>query len=64
MSDFRFEIAVIAGVLLVWIGIFAASWQGKLGVSGTVSDGLLALLGVIILYRLWRLCRRLGRKGG
>jgi hypothetical protein len=34
-----------------------------LRVSGLVSDGLLALLGGVIAYRIWRICRREGRKG-
>ncbi len=32
-------------LMLAVVGIFAASWQGKLGVSWVVSDGLLAFLG-------------------
>jgi membrane protein implicated in regulation of membrane protease activity len=54
---------VIAGGLLAWIGIFAAAAQGKLHFSGTVSDGLLALLALLIAWRLWRVVRRWGRKG-
>ena len=41
----RTESIVIAAGLLAWVGIFVASWQGKLGVSWVVSDGLLAFLG-------------------
>jgi membrane protein implicated in regulation of membrane protease activity len=58
----RTESIVIAAGLLAWVGIFVASWQGKLGVSWVVSDGLLAFLAIVIAYRLWRVCRLRGRK--
>lgn len=58
----RTESIVIAAGLLAWAGIFVASWQGKLGVSWVVSDGLLAFLAIVIAYRLWRVCRLWGRK--
>jgi hypothetical protein len=61
MADSRIEMLMVVLGLVAWIGIFAASWQGKLGVSGTVSDGLLAILGALIAYRLWRLYRGAGR---
>jgi membrane protein implicated in regulation of membrane protease activity len=63
MSQARTDAIVITGLLLVWAGIFAAAAQGKLHVSGLVSDGLLALLAVVIAYRLWRVYRRWGHKG-
>jgi hypothetical protein len=62
MSDLRMDIAVIAGGLLAWIGIFVASAQGRLGVSGLVSDGLLLLVAALIAHRAWRLYRRRGGK--
>jgi hypothetical protein len=62
MSDVRIEILAIAAGLIVWIGIFVASWHGKLGVSGLVSDGLLAFLALVIAYRSWRLYRHWVRK--
>lgn len=64
MPDTRFDTILITGALLAWVGIFVASAQGKLHVSGLVSDGLLAVLAVFIAYRLWRVCRRWSRKGG
>ena len=63
MSDTRIDTLVIAGGLLLWVAIFVASWQGKLGVSGRVSDGLLVLVAGVIAYRFWRMYRRWGRKG-
>ena len=63
MSDTRIDIILITVGLLVWVGIFVASWQGKLGVSGLVSDGLLALVGIAVGYRFWRMVRRWSRKG-
>jgi hypothetical protein len=62
MSDARIDTIVITAGLLAWVAIFVASWQGKLHVSGTASDGLLAVLAIMIAYRLWRMVRR-GRKG-
>lgn len=64
MPDARIDSIVIAGGIFLWIGIFVASAQGKLHVSGLVSDGLLAVLAVFIAYRLWRVYRRWSRKGG
>ncbi|MBA2587114.1 MAG: hypothetical protein H0U98_00645 [Alphaproteobacteria bacterium] len=63
MSESRSDTLVIAGGLLAWPSLFAASAQGKLHVSGMVSDGLLAVLAALIAYRLWRACRRGGRNG-
>jgi ABC-type uncharacterized transport system permease subunit len=62
MSESRTDTIVIAGLLFAWIGIFAAAAQGKLHVSSLVSDGLLAVLALLIAYRLWRMVRRGGRK--
>jgi membrane protein implicated in regulation of membrane protease activity len=62
MSDTRIDAIVIAGGLLAWIGIFVMSAQGKLHVSGTVSDGVLALLAILIAWRLWRVVRHRSRK--
>jgi len=61
MSGARIDIVLIAGGLVAWIAVFAASWHGKLGVSGRVSDTILALLAAVILYGLWRTWRR-GRR--
>jgi membrane protein implicated in regulation of membrane protease activity len=63
MSQARIDAVVIAGLIFVWIGIFVASSQGKSHVSGLASDGLLAVLAVLIAYRLWRVYRRWDRKG-
>jgi len=62
MLQSRIDTTVIAGLLLAWIGIFAAAAQGKLHVSSLVSDGLLAVLALLIAWRLWRMVRRRGRK--
>jgi hypothetical protein len=58
MSQARIDAMVIAGALLAWIGVFLASAQGLLHVSWMVSDGLLALLALVIAHRLWRVWRR------
>ena len=55
MAGARREIILVAAGILAWLGIFVASWQGALGVSGTISDSLLVFLAVVIAYRLWRL---------
>jgi membrane protein implicated in regulation of membrane protease activity len=57
------EAIAITGGILVWIGVFVASWQGKLGVSWVISDGFLAFLAVMVAYRLWRICCRRGQTG-
>ena len=64
MSGARIDAVIIAAGLLVWAGIFAASWQGTLGVSGKVSDGLLALVAALIAWRIWHAYRRRGRSDG
>lgn len=64
MSGARSDFAIITAGLLAWVGIFWASAQGMLGVSWLVSDGLLALLAVMVLYRIWRMARRRERKDG
>jgi membrane protein implicated in regulation of membrane protease activity len=63
MSGARIDAVVIAGLFLAWIGVFVASSQGRLHVSGLASDGLLAVLAALIAYRLWRMVRRRGRTG-
>jgi hypothetical protein len=60
MSKTRIDIIVLAGCLAAWVGIFVASWHGKLGVSGKISDSLLAFLALMIVHRLWRIYRRRG----
>ena len=61
MPDARTDILVIAAGLIAWIGLYTASAQGLLHISWVYSDGMLALLGVGIAYRLWRLIRRWSR---
>jgi len=63
MPDARIDTVVITAGLLAWVGIFVASSQGKLHVSGLVIDGVLAVLAIMIAYRLWRLYRRWSRNG-
>jgi len=58
MSAGRFDAILIIGCILAGAGIFLASAHGVLHVSGKVSDGLLALLAIVIAYRLWRLWSR------
>ena len=58
MSAGRFDAILIIGCILAGAGIFLASARGMLHVSGKVSDGLLALLAIVIAYRLWRLWSR------
>jgi hypothetical protein len=58
MSAGRFDAILILGCILAGAGIFLTSAQGMLHVSGKVSDGLLALLALVIAYRLWRLWSR------
>ena len=58
MSAGRFDAFLITGCILAWAGIFLASAHGMLHVSGKVSDGLLALLAIVIAYRLWRFWSR------
>jgi hypothetical protein len=61
MSDTRIDTILIAGGVIAWVAVFVASWHGKLGVSGRVSDTILALLAAVILYGLWRAWRRRSR---
>ena len=63
MSEARIDAIVILSGLIAWAGIFVASSQGKLHVSGLVSDGLLAVLALLIAVRFWRAYRRWSRKG-
>ncbi len=63
MPDTRIDAVVIAGGILLWIGIFVASWHGMLGVSGRVTDTVLASLAFLIGYRIWRVCRGSRRRG-
>ncbi len=63
MLEARIDAIVILGGLIAWAGIFVASSQGKLHVSSLVSDGLLAVLALLIAYRLWRVYRRWSHKG-
>ncbi len=63
MLEARIDAIVILGGLIAWAGIFAAAAQGKLHVSSLVSDGLLAVLALLIAYRLWRVYRRWSHKG-
>ncbi len=58
MSAGRFDAILITGCILAWAGIFFASAHGMLHVSSKISDGLLALLALVIAYRLWRLRSR------
>lgn len=58
MSAGRFDAILITGCILAWAGIFLAAAHGMLHVSSKVSDGLLALLALVIAYRLWRIWSR------
>ncbi len=58
MSKTRLDGLVIMACLVAWIAVFVASAHGALGVSGKVSDGILAVLAVIAAHRLWRIYRR------
>lgn len=64
MSGARSDSVVITVCVVAWVAIYIASAQGLLHVSWMVSDGLLALLALMIAYRLWRMVRRRGRKRG
>ena len=61
MSDARIDIVLIAGGIVLWIAVFVASASGKMGVSGRVSDTLLALIAAAVAYGLWRAWRRRSR---
>lgn len=58
MSEGRIDSLVIIGSILAGVGIFLAASQGMLPVSGKITDGVLALLAILIAHRLWRMHRR------
>ena len=59
MSEGRVDKLVIIGSILAGAGIFLAASQGQLPVSGKITDGVLALLAVLVAHRLWHIhCRR------